>query len=108
MATQKGQSFAADMRAKKSYQPRMTDPVSGQKLVKGQPVPTAADSEGVRNPVVGPNSPFARMKKGSPVPTASSGGPGSAGDVLRAAGQTVADTFFNPKKGAAAKRNGGK
>lgn len=110
MAASRGKSFAADMKAK-PYQPRMTDPVSGRKLQKGQPVPAAnpapvASPARVRNPIVGEDSPYATMQKGKPVPGPSGTTP--TGDFLKAAGQTVTDTFFNRKKGAAAKKNGGK
>ena len=107
-----GKSFAEDMKSpatRKQYQPRMTDPVSGRKLVKGQPVDPAAAMPPpppvqVRNPIVGPDSPYAYMQKGKPVPGPSGTTP--TGDFLNAAGQTVADTFFNTKKGAAAKKKG--
>jgi hypothetical protein len=53
-----------------SYRPRMTDPVSGRKLVKGQPVPAAYSKDVL--PDTGPMSPSATRG----VPTPATLGPG--------------------------------
>lgn len=102
MATQRGRSFAADMKA--APKPRSRNPN------------VEYDEAGnVRNPAVGKGSPYATMQKGRPVPnaTATPGTlPGATGDFLRAGAQTLADTYHLGDKPlpfqTAAKKNGKK
>ena len=78
----RGKSFAADMRAapRRSRNPNVEYDAAGN----------------VRNPLVGQKSPYATMQAGRPVPNATA--PmntlaGQSGDFLRAAGQTLQDTY---------------
>jgi hypothetical protein len=78
----RGKSFAADMRAA-PRRPR-------------NPNVEYDEAGNVRNPMVGPKSPYATMQAGRPVPNAVA--PmntlaGQSGDFLRAAGQTLRDTY---------------
>ena len=81
MATQRGKSFAADMKAAPKQKPR-------------SPFVEYDAAGSARNPTVPPSSPYATMKKGRPVGAAASSTLNSKNaQGMQDVGQTLADTY---------------